>query len=57
MTHARGMGLFYERMTTVLGLIGVAIFIPTIMGIAAGMTWVVVKFSPGKAFPKSPPSS
>ena len=44
-------------MTTVLGLIGVAVFIPTIMGIAAGMTWVVVKVSPSKSFPKSPPSA
>ncbi len=35
-------------MTTVLGLLGVAIFIPTIIGIAAGMTWIVVKVSPSK---------
>ena len=33
--------------TAVLGLIGVLIFIPTIIGIAAAMTWVVVKLSPG----------
>ena len=46
-----------RRMTTVLGLLGVIVFIPTIIGIAAGMTWVVVKFSPSKALPKSPPSS
>ena len=38
-------------MTTVLGLIGVVVFIPTIIGIAAGMTWVVVKFSPSKKSP------
>ena len=44
-------------MTTVLGLLGVAIFIPTIMGIAAAMTWVVVKFSPSKKSPTDQPSS
>ena len=33
--------------STVLGLIGVAIFIPSIIGIAAGMSWLVVKLSPG----------
>jgi hypothetical protein len=34
-------------MSTVLGLLGVALYIPTIIAIAAGMTWVVVKLSPG----------
>ena len=34
-------------MSTVLGLLGVAIYIPCIIGIAAGVTWVVVKVSPG----------
>ena len=34
-------------MTTVLGLLGVAVYIPCIIGIAAGVTWVVVKVSPG----------
>ena len=33
--------------STVLGLIGVVIFIPSIIGLAAGMSWLVVKFSPG----------
>jgi hypothetical protein len=33
--------------STVLGLIGVMIFIPTIIGLAAGLSWLVVKFSPG----------
>jgi hypothetical protein len=42
---------------TVLGLIGVAVFIPAIIGLAAGMTWVVVKVSPSKSIPKSPPPS
>lgn len=34
-------------MSTVLGLLGVIIFIPTIIGLAAGLSWLVVKFSPG----------
>jgi hypothetical protein len=34
--------------TTALGLLGVAIFIPSIVGLAAGMTWIVVKVSPSK---------
>ena len=34
-------------MTTVLGLLGVAVYIPCIIGIAAGVTWIVVKVSPG----------
>jgi hypothetical protein len=31
--------------TNVLGLIGLVIFIVCIIGLAAAMTWVVVKFS------------
>ena len=34
-------------MSTVLGLLGVAVYIPTIIAIAAGVTWVVVRLSPG----------
>jgi hypothetical protein len=34
-------------METVLGLLGVAIYIPTIIAIAASVTWVVVRLSPG----------
>ena len=34
-------------MSTVLGLLGVALYIPTIIAIAASVTWVVVKLSPG----------
>jgi hypothetical protein len=30
----------------VLGLIGIAIFIVTIIALAAGVTWVVVRVSP-----------
>jgi hypothetical protein len=36
-------------METVLGLIGLAIYIVCIVGLAAGVTWVVVKLSPSKA--------
>ena len=34
-------------MSTVLGLLGVAVYIPVIISIAAAVTWVVVKLSPG----------
>jgi len=40
------MRLSYGSVTTALGLLGVAIYIPTIIGLAAGVTWVVVKISP-----------
>jgi hypothetical protein len=33
---------------TALGLLGLLIFIPCVIGLAAGMTWLVVKFSPAK---------
>jgi hypothetical protein len=29
-----------------LGLLGVAAFIPCVIGLAAGMTWLVVRISP-----------
>jgi hypothetical protein len=29
-----------------LGLLGVAVFIPIVIGLAAGMTWLVVRISP-----------
>ena len=32
--------------TNVLGLIGIAAFIAAIISLAAGVTWVVVRFSP-----------
>ena len=34
-------------MSTVLGLLGVALYIPAIIAIAASVTWLVVKLSPG----------
>jgi hypothetical protein len=33
-------------METVLGLIGLVVFIVCVIALAAGITWVVVKFSP-----------
>lgn len=44
-------------MHTFYGLLGVAAFIPCVIGLAAGMTWVVVRFSPpanGDANAKAP---
>jgi hypothetical protein len=31
---------------TVLGLLGVAVFVPCVIALAAGLTWAVVRFSP-----------
>ena len=36
-------------MDTVLGLIGLAIYIVIIIGLAAAVTWAVVKLSPSKS--------
>ena len=33
-------------METVLGLIGLVVFIVCVIALAAGITWVVVKYSP-----------
>ena len=33
-------------MSTVLGLIGLAIFIPCVIALAAGVTWLVVRLTP-----------
>jgi hypothetical protein len=42
-------------MATVLGLIGLVVFIVCVIALAAGITWVVVKISPKKE--KAEPSS
>jgi hypothetical protein len=34
--------------STVLGLLGVLLFIPAVIGLAAAVTWVVVRLTPGK---------
>jgi len=36
-------------MDTVLGLLGLALYITVIIGIACGVTWLVVKLSPSKS--------
>ena len=36
-------------MDTVLGLLGLLVYIVGILGIASGVTWVVVKLSPSKS--------
>ena len=36
-------------MDTVLGLIGLLVYIVAIVSLACGVTWVVVKLSPSKA--------
>jgi hypothetical protein len=35
-------------MMDVLGLIGMILFCATVIALAAGVTWVVVRFSPSK---------
>ena len=41
-------------MSTVLGLLAFVVFIVAIIAVAAGVTWVVVRFSPAKK-PDAPP--
>jgi hypothetical protein len=36
-------------MDTVLGLLGLAVYIVAIISLAAGVTWLVVKLSPSKS--------
>jgi hypothetical protein len=36
-------------MDTVLGLIGLVAYMAAILGISAGVTWLVVKLSPSKS--------
>jgi hypothetical protein len=36
-------------MDTVLGLIGMAIYLVAVVSLAAGVTWLVVKLSPSKS--------
>ena len=37
------------RMETVLGLLGLLVYIVAIISLAAGVTWLVVKLSPSKS--------
>jgi hypothetical protein len=36
-------------MDTLLGLLGLAVYIVVIVALAAGVTWIVVKLSPSKS--------
>jgi len=40
------MWVFYGAVATVLGLIGLFVFIACVIALAAGITWLVVKISP-----------
>jgi hypothetical protein len=35
--------------STALGLLGVLVFVPCVIGIAAGVTWLVVRLSPKRS--------
>ena len=41
----------------VLGLLGIAVFIVCVMGLAAGVTWVVVRLTPNKKAESEPPAA
>jgi hypothetical protein len=43
-------------MTTVLGLLGIALFCTAVISLAAGVTWLVVKLSPAKKPKPAAPS-
>jgi hypothetical protein len=44
-------------MDTVLGLFGVAIWIVAVIAVAAAVTYVVVRLTPGDKSPKAPETS
>jgi hypothetical protein len=39
-------------MDTVLGLLGIAVWIAVVVAIAAGVTWLVIRLTPGDKPPK-----
>lgn len=41
-------------MLTVLGLLGIVVFIVSVIALAAGVTWLVVRFSPSPKPKKKP---
>ncbi len=43
-----------REMMTVLGLIGIVLFCTSVIALAAGVTWLVVKLSPAKAAKPKP---
>jgi hypothetical protein len=44
-------------MDTALGLIGIALFAACVIGLAAAVTWIVVKISPAEKPDKSEPAA
>ena len=47
MTHALAMTRSYpSAVANVLGVIGIFVFIAVILSLSAGVTWIVVRFSP-----------
>ena len=42
-----------SAVNTFFGLVGIAIFIPCVVALAAGVTWLVVKLSPSPEQKKS----
>jgi hypothetical protein len=40
-------------MGTALGIVGIAVFIPCVIGLAAGVTWLIVKISPAPGSKKT----
>jgi hypothetical protein len=40
-------------LTTVLGLIGMVVFIVATIALAAGVTWAIIKISPSSRRPKT----
>src|SRR5439155_3663171 len=57
-THSslkRTPGAILRRVTTALGLIGVAVFIVCVVALAAGVTWTVVRLSPAPGGDKPKP--
>jgi hypothetical protein len=43
-------------MGVVLGLIGLVVFVVSVIALAAGVTWTVVKLSPLRETPKTKPT-
>jgi hypothetical protein len=44
-------------MDTALGLIGIAVFAACVIGLAAAVTWIVVKISPAEKPDKTEPAA
>ncbi|MDX6493235.1 MAG: hypothetical protein QOH02_1170 [Gaiellaceae bacterium] len=43
--------------TNALGLLGIAVFIVCVIGLAAGVTWTVVRLTPNKKAESDPPAA